>query len=128
MNSTTLADGTYSYNRPAMWGKDDAVTVRVLGGQITEGTYKGQPMTGSCWKGCTLADLAHLPFEFTPAPAPIGKARAYMMHRQLARAGYPSLHADLASGVLGREVRHLRDLSEAEARAVWTALTETLAA
>ena len=119
MQSTTLADGTYRYTRLAMGPRDASVTATVQDGQITAGTYNGQPMTGSCWRGCTLADLAHLPFEFTPTPAPIGKARAYKMHRQLARADYPSLHADLASGVLGREVRHLRhlrDLSEAEAR------------
>jgi hypothetical protein len=125
VNTTTLANGTYSYTRPTMGPSDITVTARILGGQLVEGTYDGKPMTGSCWRACTLADLNTLPFTFT---APIGKARAFKFHRALAAAGYRSEHYALASGVLGREVRHLRDLTEAEARQVWAALTHSVAA
>ena len=128
MNTTTLADGTYSYARPAMWGKEDAITAIVQGGQFVAGTLNGQPMTGYCWKGCTLADLGNLPHVFTPAAPPIGKARAFRMHKALAAAGYCSEHCAMASGVLGREVCHLRELSEAEARTIWFVLTQTVAA
>ena len=128
MQTITLADGTYTYIRPAMGPRDATVTVCILGGQITEGTYNGQPMTGTCWRGCTLADLNALPFKYIPAPRPIGKARALRMHRALSAAGYRAEHYFLASGVLGREVRHLRDLTEAEARTVWAALTHSAAA
>jgi hypothetical protein len=128
MKPSTLADGTYSYIRPTMGPRDITVTAQILGGQLTEGTYDGKPMTGSCWRGCTLADLNNLAFTFEPAAQPIGKARAFEMHKQMARAGYPTAHADLASGVLGREIRHLRTLTEAEARAVWAALTRSAAA
>lgn len=125
MQTTTLADGTYRYTRPAMGPRDASVTATVTGGQITEGTYNGQRMTGSCWRACTLADLHTLAFEFTPAPRAIGKARAFRMHKALSAAGYRSNHHDLASGVLGRDVRHLRQLTEAEARTVWSALTHS---
>ena len=57
-----------------------------------------------------------------PSLDPIGKARAHRMHVELARKGFPSQHADLATGVLGRVIRHLRDLTETEARTVWTCL------
>lgn len=128
MQTITLVDGTYHYIRPAMGPRDATVTAVVEQGQITSGTYNGQPMTGSCWRACTLADLRTLPSEFTPAPRPIGKARALRMHRALSTAGYRTNHYDLASGVLGREVHHLRDLTEDEARAVWAALTQPAAA
>ena len=128
MQTITLADGTYSYTRPAMGPRDATVTCTVVGGQITEGTYNGQTMTGHCWRACTLADLRTLPFDFTPAPRPIGKARAFRMHKALSAAGYRSNHHDLASGVLDREVRHLRDLTDEEARKVWSVLTQPVAA
>jgi len=121
MQTITLADGTYSYTRPAMGPRDAIVAVQILGGQITEGTYNGQPMTGSCWRACTLADLRTLPFEFTPAPrALLGKARAARLHRVLARLGLSSAdHYRTASAALARMVDSLAALTEAEGRRVW---------
>ena len=120
MNHTpvTLTDGTYSYARPAMWGKNDTVTVTVEGGQLVAGTLNGQAMTGHCWKGCTLADLAHLPYTFEKAT--IGKPRASRLHCILSRLGLG--HADhyhAASAALGRPVHSLAALTEHEGRAVW---------
>ena len=118
MKPTTLADGTYSYARPAMWGREDAMTATVQGGQLVAGTLRGQPMTGHCWKGCTLADLASLPNTFERAT--IGKPRASRLHRILSRLGLG--HADhyrAASAALGRMVASLAALSEPEARKVW---------
>ena len=122
MNHTpnTLADGTYSYARPAMWGRDDAMTATIQGGQLVNGTRNSQPMTGHCWAACTLADLAHLPHSFTPAAQPIGKARAAQLHRLLSRFGLDSAdHYRLASAALGRTVLSLAALLEADARQVW---------
>ncbi len=115
---TTLADGTYSYARPAMWGRDDTVAATIQGGQLVAGTLNGQPMTGHCWAACTLSDLAHLPYSFERAT--IGKPRASRLHRILARLGLG--HADhyrAASAALGRMVSSLAALSEQEARTVW---------
>ena len=122
MQSTILADGIYSYARPAMGNKEDAVTAQVVGGQITEGTYNGQSMTGSCWRACTLADLNVLAFTFTPAPRPIGKTSACELHKDLARLGYAriSAHAQLASEALERSVTSFTALNAEEARAVWS--------
>ena len=100
---TSLKDGTYSYARPALGGRDDAMTATIQGGQLVAGTLNGQAMTGHCWKGCTLADLAFLPYTFERAT--IGKARASRLHRILARLGLG--HADhyrAASAALGRLV------------------------
>lgn len=120
MNTTTLADGTYSYTRPTMGPRDITVTARALGGQLVEGTYDGQPMAGSCWRGCTLADLKHLPHTFTPAPRRIGKARAARLHVLLARLGFSSPdHYRTASAALARNVESLAALTEAEGRRVW---------
>ena len=98
MHLTTLKDGTYTYIRPAMGPRDATVTAIVHAGQITEGTYNGQAMTGSCWRACTLADLNTLAFTFTPAPRPIGKASACELHKDLARLGYArtSVHGCVA--------------------------------
>lgn len=122
MNDTTalapLADGTYRYTRPAMWRRDDAMTATVQGGQLVAGTLNGQPMTGHCWKGCALADLARCPYAFEPVT--IGKTRASRLHRLLSRLGLG--HADhyrAASAALGRTVASLAALSEQEARRVW---------
>ena len=120
MNHTpaTLADGTYSYARPAMWGREDAITATIEGGQLVAGTLNGQTMTGHCWKGCTLADLSSLPYTFERAT--IGKARASRLHRILSRLGLG--HADhyrAASAALGRLVASLAALTEMEARRVW---------
>ena len=100
---TTLTDGTYSYARPALGGRDDTMTATVQGGQLVAGTLNGQPMTGHCWAACTLADLAYLPSSFERAT--IGKARASRLHRLLSRLGLG--HADhyrAASAALGRLV------------------------
>ncbi len=62
-------------------------------------------MTGPFWQGVTLADLARLPSFFTPAPQPIGKARACRLHKILSRLGLS--HADhyrAASAALARRV------------------------
>ena len=122
MNDTTtpaqLEDGTYSYARPALGGREDSVTATVQGGQLVAGTLNGQPMTGHCWTACTLADLAYLPYTF--GRATIGKARASRLHRILSRLGLG--HADhyrAASAALGRMVASLAALSEQEARRVW---------
>ena len=122
MNDTTapaqLEDGTYSYARPAMWGRDDTITATVQGGQLVAGTLNGQPMTGHCWKGCTLADLAYMPYTFERAT--IGNARASRLHRILSRLGLG--HADhyrAASTALGRMVDSLAALTEQEGRTVW---------
>ena len=119
MNDTaSLADGTYSYARPAMWSKDDAMTATIQGGQLVAGTLNGQVMTGHCWTACTLADLAYLPFSFERAT--IGKARASRLHRILSRLGLG--HADhyrAASAALGRLVDNLAALTDGEARTVW---------
>ena len=122
MNDTTapatFADGTYSYARPAMWGKDDAVTATIQGGQFVAGTLNGQAMTGHCWTACTLADLAYLPYTFERAT--IGKARASRLHRILSHLGLG--HADhyrAASAALGRMVASLAALTEVEAHRVW---------
>ena len=115
---TTLTDGTYRYTRPAMWGRDDAMTATIQGGQLVAGTRNGQAMTGHCWKGCTLADLSYLPYTFERAT--IGKARASRLHRILSRLGLG--HADhyrAASAALGRMVASLAALTEVEARRVW---------
>jgi hypothetical protein len=122
MNDTTaptqLEDGTYSYARPAMWGRDDAMTATIQGGQLVAGTLNGQPMTGHCWTACTLADLAYLPYSFTPAT--IGNARASRLHRILSRLGLGRAdHYRAASAALGRLVASLAALSEQEARRVW---------
>ena len=122
MNDTTaltqLEDGSYSYARPAMGGKDDAMTATVQGGQLVTGTLNGLPMTGHCWKGCTLADLSYLPYAFKRAT--IGKARASRLHRILSRLGLGhSDHYRAASAALGRMVASLAALSEQEARKVW---------
>ena len=100
---TSLKDGTYSYARPALGGRDDAMTATIQGGQLVAGTLNGQPMAGYCWKGCTLDDLAYLPYTFERAT--IGKPRASRLHRILARLGLG--HADhyrAASAALGRLV------------------------
>ncbi len=115
---TTLADGIYSYNRPAMWDRHDTITATISGGQLVTGTLNGQPMSGHFWKGCTLADLAHLPYTFEKAT--IGKPRASRLHRILARLGLG--HADhyrAASAALGRPVDSLAALTEQEGRQVW---------
>lgn len=121
MQTITLADGTYRYTRPAMGPRDATVTVEILGGQITEGIYNGQPMTSRCWRACALADLSNLPFEFTPDPrALLGKARAARLDRVLARLGLSSAdHYRTASTALVRTVDSLAALTEAEARRVW---------
>ena len=120
MNSTPLADGTYSYTRPTMGPRDATVTVHVLAGQITEGTYNGEPMTGSCWRACTVADLQNLDFTFIPAAQPIGKARASRLHRLLSRLGLGNTdHYRIASAALGRMVDSLAALTEMDARQVW---------
>ena len=75
MNIITLLDGTYSYARPAMSGRDDAMTATVQGGQLVAGTLNGQAMTGHCWAACTLADLAYLLYTFERAT--IGKPHAF---------------------------------------------------
>lgn len=113
-----LEDGTYSYARPAMWGKNDTVTVIVEDGQLVAGTLNGQAMTGHCWKGCTIADLARLPYSFEKAT--MGRARASRLHRILSHLGLG--HADhyrAASAALGRMVASLAALTEQEARKVW---------
>ena len=122
MNDTTaptqLEDGTYSYARPALGGRDDSVTATIQGGRLVAGTLNGQPMTGHCWAACTLADLAYLPYSFERAT--IGKARASRLHRILARLGLG--HADhyrAASAALGRLVASLAALTDQEARTVW---------
>ena len=122
MQIITLADGTYCYTRPAMGPRDATVTATVQDGQITAGTYNGQAMTGSCWRACTLVDLNTLAFTFTPAPRPIGKARACELHKDLARLGYArtSAHAQLASEALERDVTSFTALNAEEARAVWS--------
>ena len=119
MNDTTsLADGTYSYARPAMWSKDDAMTATIQGGQLVAGTLNGQVMTGHCWTACTLADLAYLPYTFERAT--IGRARASRLHRILSRLGLGNAdHYRAASAALGRMVVSLAALSEQEARRVW---------
>ena len=120
MNSTPLADGTYSYTRPTMGPRDINVTLQILGGQLVEGTYDGKAMTGSCWKGCTLADLSNLPSTFTPAPRQIGKVRGARLHILLARLGFSSPdHYRTASAALARDVDSLAALTEAEGRRVW---------
>ena len=115
MNDTTaptqLADGTYRYARPAMWGREDAMTATVQGGQLVAGTLNGQPMTGHCWTACTLDDLAHLPYSFERAT--IGKPRASRLHRILARLGLG--HADhyrAVSAALGCPVDSLAALAQ----------------
>ena len=122
MNDTTaptqLKDGTYIYARPAMGSREDSVTATIQGGQLVAGTLNGQVMTGYCWKGCTLADLAYLPYTFERAT--IGNARASRLHCILSRLGLG--HADhyrAASAALGRAVGSLAALSEQEARRVW---------
>ena len=122
MNDTTtpaqLEDGTYGYARPAMGGRDDAMTATIQGGQLVAGTLNGQPMTGHCWTACTLDDLSYLPYTFERAT--IGRARASRLHRILSRLGLG--HADhyrAASAALGRMVASLAALSEQEARRVW---------
>ena len=113
-----LEDGPYSYARPAMWGRDAAMTATIQGGQLIAGTLNGQAMTGTCWKGCTFDDLAYLPYSFERAT--IGKARASRLHRILARLGLG--HADhyrAASAALGRLVASLAALTEQEGRTVW---------
>ena len=115
---TTLTDGTYSYARPALGGRDDSVTAAIQGGHLVAGTLNGQPMTGHCWVACTLADLAHLPYTFERAT--IGKPRASRLHRILALLGLSNLdHYRAASAALGRPVGSLAALSEQEARRVW---------
>ena len=122
MNDTTtpaqLEDGTYSYARPALGGRDDAMTATIQGGQLVVGTLNGQAMTGHCWAACTLADLAYLPFSFERAT--IGKARASRLHRILSRLGLGNAdHYRAASAALSRPVGSLAALSEQEARRVW---------
>ena len=115
---TTLTDGTYSYARPALGGREDSVTATIQGGQLVAGTLNGQAMTGHCWTACTLDDLAYLPYTFERAT--IGKPGASGLHRILARLGLG--HADhyrAASAALGRMVASLAALSEQEARRVW---------
>lgn len=71
----------------------------------------------------TLTAEAYLPG--TPAPAPIGKARAARLHRFMGRLGLPSAqHYALAAAALGEwaPVPSLAELSEREARAVWAHL------
>ena len=118
MNPTTLEDGTYSYARPAMWGREDAVTATIQGGQLVAGTCNGQTMTGHCWMGCTLDDLSNLPYTFERAT--IGNARASRLHRILSRLGLSNAdHYRAASAALGRMVASLAALTEVEARKVW---------
>ena len=118
-SAPTLPDGTYTYTKAGIY-QDHTITVQVLGGRPTLGTLNGEPMSGTFWQAVTLADLARLPSFFTPAPQPIGKARACRLHKILARLGLG--HADhyrAASAALTREVPSLAALSEGEAREVW---------
>ena len=122
MNDTTtpaqLEDGIYSYARPALGGRDDAMTATIQGGQLIAGTLNGQAMTGHCWKGCTLDDLSYLLYTFERAT--IGRARASKLHRILSRLGLGNAdHHRAASAALGRMVASLAALSEQEARRVW---------
>lgn len=118
MKPTTLADGTYSYTRPTMGPRDATVTATIEGGQVTEGTYNGEPMTGNCWAACTLADLSYLPYTFEQAT--IGKPRASRLHRILSRLGLGHTdHYRAASAALGRPVDSLAALTEQEGRTVW---------
>ena len=114
----SLENGTYSYARPALGGRDDAMTATIQGGQLVAGTLNGQAMTGHCWAACTLADLAHLSYTFERAT--IGNARAPRLHRILSRLGLGHTdHYRAASVALGRMVGSLAALSEQEAHKVW---------
>ena len=114
----SLENGTYSYARPALGGRDDAMTATIQGGQLVTGTLNGQAMTGHCWAACTLADLAHLSYTFERAT--IGNARAPRLHRILSRLGLGHTdHYRAASAALGRMVGSLAALSEQEAHKVW---------
>jgi hypothetical protein len=58
-------------------------------------------------------------------PVSIGKARAHKLHLLLAREGYRGNHPALARTILGREVPHFAELTEDDARRLWTALTRS---
>ncbi len=118
-DSAPLADGLYTYTAPGMYN-DYTITAQLQGGRATLGTMNGEPMSGTFWQGVVLLDLARLPSFFTPAPQPIGKARACRLHKILSRLGLG--HADhyrAASAALAREVDSLAALTESEGRAVW---------
>jgi hypothetical protein len=58
-------------------------------------------------------------------PVTIGKARAHKLHLLLAAEGYRGNHPALARTILGREVPHFAELTEDDARRLWTTLTRT---
>ncbi len=118
-SAPTLPDGTYTYTKAGIY-QDHTITVQVLGGRPTVGSLNGEPMSGTFWQGVVLLDLARFAYTFTPAPQPIGKARACRLHKILSRLGLG--HADhyrAASAALAREVDSLAALSESEGRKVW---------
>ena len=126
MNSTTRtfrARYLVTLDTAVLSAHDHTVTVSSYGDSI-QFTLDGQPATYERVEA--IRKLAVNLGTFTrisgPSLTPIGKARAHRMHIELARKGYPSQHADLATGVLGRVIKHLRDLTEPEARTVWTCL------
>lgn len=132
------ASKTYALTLHHRYEPDSAI-VRTTHSTLTvnrhqDGSYSatkdGQPITVQA-----AYDLAHwadydgsrvLISEFKAST--LGTRRAHAMHKELVKAGYRSEHYALASGVLGKEVRHLRDLTEDEARKVWHALTGYAAA
>ena len=100
-------------------------TITVTGyGDSIQFTLDGQPATLE--RVTAIRHLAVNLGTFTrvsgPDLDPIGKARAHKFHVLIARKGVSSAHYELASDILGREVLHLRDLTEADARTVWTAV------
>lgn len=121
MNTTTPADGTYTF-RTHPYGAQ--TLARFEGGKLTYHAHGGEvaPCTD-----LAAAQIAHLltyldGVAFAPLARPIGKARAARLHRLMGRLGIPSAqHYALAAAALGEWVPlpSLADLYPIEARMVW---------
>jgi len=121
MNTTTPADGTYTYSSPLSRAQ---VLARFEGGKLTAHLYAGEPAPLTDLAAAQLAhQISYLDgVVFAPLAQPIGKARAARLHRLMGRLGIPSAqHYALAAAALGEwvPVPSLADLYPIEARMVW---------
>lgn len=119
MNTTTPADGTYTFNSPLSAAP---VLARFEGGKLAAYFYAGEAQPVS---DLAAAQIAHLisyldGVAFAPLARPIGKPAACRLHRLMARAGIPSgEHYTFAARTLGQPVDSLAALYPIEARQVW---------
>ncbi|KQR15595.1 hypothetical protein [Deinococcus sp. Leaf326] len=97
--------------------RTDAGLVAEIDGQPANILKADQILRGATFRTVTA--------EVLEAPATIGKARAYRLHKIMGRLGLHE-HYGLAARALGRDVFSLAALTEAEARTVWAFVVNLL--